>query len=299
MKKLKKLESTMQAYLFLLPAIIFLCFFLYRSVLTTIVFSFINFVNFRPGRYVGFANYVNMFKDIQFKNGIILTFEWAIMNALIPTFVGLMLALLMEFFTRRRWFTNISRTILFLPQMLSLVSVGLLWSLIYDPNVGPITDFLKALGFSTKFVAYSNQSTALFIAFIPVIWREAGFSMVVFSAALQGVSTDLIESSLIEGARKIDQIIYIMLPCIVKTITMMVSINLILGFKAFELLYVMTSGGPGMATKVVSIYAYQQGFDALRFDYSSVMITFILICVIVLNVFFNGITRRIEEKVGD
>jgi raffinose/stachyose/melibiose transport system permease protein len=298
MKRKNNALNTAQAYLFLLPAIVFMGVFLYRPMIESIRYSFMNFKNFLPNGYVGFSNYIYLFHDPQFRNGIILTFQWALLNALLPTVVGLVLALMLEFFTRSRRLAGISRTILFMPQMMSLVAVGLLWSLLYDTNIGVITGFMKVLGIPGKFFPYANTDIALYVAFIPVIWYGAGFSMVVFSAALQGISRDVIESSMVEGAKKLQQILYIFLPGIVKTITMLVTINLISGFKAFDLIYVLTGGGPGTVTEVASVYAYKKAFVSYRFDFSSATMTCLLLCVIVFILILNAISRRAEERFG-
>lgn len=297
MKK-TRLSDTYQAYLFLLPAAIILIAFLYYPVVKGIDYSFFSFKNFLPYKFIGLQNYRDALQDKIFWNSIYLTFKWVLMNAFIPTLVGLMLALLLEFFTKGQWFTGTARTVLFMPMMMSMVSVGLLWTLIYDPNLGLLNGLLHSLGYQGKFSAYGNLKTALYMTYIPVVWQSAGFSMVVFSAALQSVSKDMIESSMIEGANKIKQIIYIMIPGIIKTITMIVIVNMIAGFKAFDLLYVLTRGGPGMSTEITAVYAYKQAFFAFKFEYSSTMTVCLLICVIMFLIVFNFASGKIEKKFG-
>jgi raffinose/stachyose/melibiose transport system permease protein len=295
--KKDRIKYLSQAYLFLLPAAVLLIVFLYYPVVKGINYSFYSFKNFLPDKFVGLMNYSDAFHDQVFWNSIYLTFKWVFMNAFIPTFTGLLLALLLEYFTRK-WLTGISRTVLFMPMMMSMVSVGLLWTLIYDPNLGLLNGLLHILGYTGKFSAYGNLNMALYMTFIPVVWQSSGFSMVVFSAALQAVSKDMLESSMIEGANKLNQVRYIMIPSIIKTITMIVIVNMIAGFKAFDLLYVLTRGGPGMSTEITAVYAYKQAFFAFKFEYASTMTVCLLICVIFFLFAFNFVSGKIERRFG-
>lgn len=297
MKKQKKAD-TLQAYLFLLPMLLFLGYFLYRSVFATIGYSFTRFDNFQPAEFAGLANYRKLFADTQFWNSLRLTFIWSFLSAVFLTSFGLLLALLMEFFTKSARFMSVSRTILFMPEMMSLLAVGLLWSLIYDPSIGVITGIMRMLGFAGKFEAYANPDMAIYVAFIPILWRSTGFSMVIFSAALQGIPTDIIECSVVEGTSKLQRIVYIMLPNIIKTVTMVFSLNMISGFKAFDFLYALTGGGPGISTQVTSLYAYTQAYKVFKFDYAAAMLAVMLLCVAVLVILYNVLTGKLEKKIG-
>ncbi len=292
----KKVVSLIQAIIFMLPAAVLLIIFVYGPLVSSIGYSFTKFENFKPVDFVGLKNFRTAFEDKLFWNSIVLTFKWVILNTLLPTLVGLCLAILLEFFTKRRIFTNVSRTVLFMPMMMSLVSVGLLWALIYDSNIGIIPGVLKMLGYTGKFNVFAKANHALYVAFIPVIWQSAGFSMVIFSAAAQGISRDIIEASLVEGATKMQQVKYVMFPAMMNTIIMVMMINMISGFKAFDLLYTLTKGGPGSSTNITAIYSYNQAFASFRFDYSSAIMVLLLVCVIVFLLLFSLITKPIKKK---
>jgi ABC-type sugar transport system permease subunit len=290
--------ETLRAYVFMAPAAILMLVFLYFPLVTSLGYSFFSFDNFAPSKFIGLRNFHDAFHDKIFVNSILLTFKWVLLNAFVPTLAGLVLALLLELFTKARWLTNTARTIFFMPMMMSLVAVGLMWTLIYDPNIGIISGLLHNLGIKAKFVAYGNLETALYIAYIPVVWQSSGFAMVVFSAALQGIPREIIEASMVEGANKFKQMRFIMIPGIIKTITMIVIVNMIAGFKAFDMLYVLTRGGPGASTTITSVYAYVQAFFSFRFEYSSAMMAFLLACVIVFLFVFNSLSKLIERRFG-
>lgn len=294
----KKYIHYLQAILFMCPSIVILVLFVYKPLASSLGYAFVNFENFIPKEFVGFDNFRKIFGDKVFWNSLQLTFKWVLMNALLPTVLGLLFAVLLEFLTKRQILTEISRVMLFMPQMMSLVAVGLLWKLIYDPNIGMISGLAALLGFKGKLNILGNVNYALYYSFIPVIWQSAGFSMVIFSAALQGVSQDILEAAVTEGATKCQQIRFVMIPSIMNTILTVISINMITGFKAFDLLYTLTKGGPGTSTNISAIYSYTQAFQSYRFDYASAVMVMLLAAVIVMLVIFNLITKPIKKKYG-
>lgn len=292
----RKLSANILAIAFLLPSMVLLVMFVYGPLVSSFGYAFTKFENFAPIEFVGLKNFMNAFNTKQFWNALQLTFKWVALNTFLPTFFGMVLALLMEFFTKRRVFVGITRTILFIPMMMSLVAVGILWSLVFDPNIGIIGGVAKALGYPGKINMFADTSLAIVSAFIPIIWKDAGFSMVIFSAAAQGISKDVIEASVVEGASKMEQIRHIMLPSMMNTCITVLLINMISGFKAFDMLYALTRGGPGAATNVMAIYSYEQAFTSFKFDYSSAIMTVQFVCVVAFIVLFNLLTIPIKKK---
>jgi ABC-type sugar transport system permease subunit len=137
---------------------------------------------------------------------------------------------------------------------------------------------------------------ALMGAFLTTIWQTSGFAMVTFSAALQSVPDDIIEASMIDGANKFQQIRHISIPSIVGNITTIITINLINGFKAFDILYVLTGGGPGMATLTTSLYMYRQAFFAFKLDYASTMQVVLFICVMIFVLLVNFVLSKVNKR---
>jgi ABC-type sugar transport system permease subunit len=221
------------------------------------------------------------------------------MSAIVPGFVGLVLAVLLEFRTKNMILSGITRTILFMPMMMSGVAVGLLWSLIYNPSMGIINGLFTAIGVSSlanPINLLGNGSTALFAAFFTTVWQTSGLSMVTFSAALQSVPDDIIEAGMIDGANKFQQIRHISIPSIIGSITTIITVNLISGFKAFDILMVLTGGGPGTSTLSTSLYMYRQGFFALKFDYASTMQVVLFISVTIFVVIMNFLLNKVNER---
>jgi ABC-type sugar transport system permease subunit len=299
MKKKTIERYSFSSYLYLLPAAALMFVFVFLPLIQSVGYSFFRIRNMRPDKFVWLENYRILFEDGIFWNSIRITIQWAFMAAIVPGFVGLILALLLEFRTKNMILSGITRTVLFMPMMMSAVAVGLLWSLIYNPSMGIINAIMTRLGLSSlanPVNLLGNGTTALFAAFFTTVWQTSGLSMVTFSAALQNVSDDIIEASMIDGANKVQQIRHISIPSIVGSITTIITINLISGFKAFDILMVLTGGGPGTSTLSTSLYMYRQGFFALKFDYAAVMQVMLFICVSIFVVIFNFLLNKVNER---
>ncbi len=286
-------------YLYLAPALILLLAFMYAPMLVAVRYSLFTFKSFRPTTLVWLENYRSVLHDSFFWNSIFLTLKWVVMTAIVPGLFGLVLALLIDYSGAGRTLSGITRTILFMPMMMSLVAVGLLWTLIYNPMLGLVNALLKTVGLASTahpLDVFGSTRTALYFAFIPVVWQGSGFAMVIFSAALQGIPSEILEASVIDGANKITQIRRIVLPYIVRTITIIVTINMISGFKAFDLLKVLTEGGPASATELTSLYMYRQAFFSFDFGASSAIALLLFAIVLASVLLINAIVSRLNAR---
>ena len=295
-------ENVLTPYLYLLPALAMLLGYMYVPLLKSVQYSFFEFREFRPDTFVGLTNYIHVFQDGLFWNSVSLTLRWVVMTALLPSISGLILALLIEYSDTGRALAGVTRTVLFMPMMMSLVAVGLLWMLIFNPNLGLINALLNALSITDPghpVNLFGNTRYALFSAFIPVLWQGSGFAMVIFSAALQSLPLEIREASVIDGANKMRQIRSIVLPYIARTVIIVMTVNMIGGFKAFDLLKVLTAGGPASSTEITALYMYRIGFFSFRFGYSSAIavILFVFVCGSVLGFIrvTDALYRRYEH----
>ena len=273
--------------------------FVYYSILTGFGYSFSKFRDFAPAGFVGLQNYIDAFNNDDFINSIRSTLIWVLMTATIPTFAGLLLAILVYYQTQGRVVSGVARTILFMPMMMSAVAVGLLWSLIYNPLLGLLNQLLhliKAIPAGTYVGFLENPTTALYEAFVPMVWQSAGFSMVIFSAALQGIPVDIREAAVLDGASKLKEIRHIVIPFISPTIVSLVTVNMISGFKAFDLLNVLTHGGPADSTMIVSLYMYKQAFSAWKYGYSSAVAVVLFISILASVFLFSLIAKKLVAR---
>ena len=254
-------SSGISPYLYLAPALLFMIGIILYPMISSVVISFRKWNGLGPMTPVGLENYRRLlFADPDFRGSIVATFIWVLMSVTLLTITSMILALVVEFGVVRRRMIAVTRTVLFMPMTMSLVSVGVLWSLILNPLLGLLTKVLAVVGLISQNNPpdlLGTQSTALLAVFFPVIWQWSGFGMVVFSSAIQGIPEEIIEAAKIDGCGHWKQIRYIALPLLLPAVAILTTVNCIGGFKAFDILYVMTAGGPANASMVATIYMFR------------------------------------------
>jgi len=256
-------------YLYMLPALIIFVVFLVYPVFQSFLYSLLDWDGLKPGVYVGFANYELLFNDPAFWNSLKVTVFWVAMSGGILPLTALALALLVDFGVQSQTWAGIARTVLFIPMTISLVVVGLLFTLFYNPIQGVINNVVALFGLTSTLDLLGDSNTVLMSIFFVAVWQWSGFGMVIFTAALQSISGELYDAAKIDGAGKWQIIRHIALPLLVPTYLVILTLNIIGGFKAFDLIYVMTAGGPANASQTTSIFLYQQAFILHKFGYGS------------------------------
>lgn len=213
--------------------------------------------------------------------------------------VGVLLSVIVEYVVKSRKISGIMRTIYFMPMLMSMVAIGLLWQLIYNPSLGLLTsvlDKLHLIDIMNPPNLLGSKSTVLFSAFVPTIWQWSGFGMILTSAAMMNIPHELIEAAAIDGANKFNQFFRITLPLLMPTIFLGMTINMIGAFKGFDMLYTMTGGGPANYTTLTSIFIYKLSFTENKYGYACAVSIILIIMVIIFTIVFNSAGRRIDEK---
>jgi ABC-type sugar transport system permease subunit len=211
------------------------------------------------------------------------------------------LAVLIEYTTKARFMAGLYRTILFMPMMMSLVAVGLLWSLIFNPTMGLLNALLVKMHLMDPMAPMNllgKANTAIFAAFVPAVWQWSGFGMVITSAAMMNIPQELLEAAAVDGAGKTKQFFRIILPLLLPTIFTCAMLHLIGGFKAFDLIYTMTAGGPGDATMVSALYMFRQAFIDHKFGYATAIAAVLFLLIFIFTYVFNRINDKVRENVG-
>lgn len=291
--------SSRTHYLYLLPALILILVFVVYPVCDLLRLSFYKWNGLGSKTMIGIKNYVNVFKNKDFWMSLGLTFKWMIMSILILQTYGVILAIIVERVVRKRFLSNLFRTVFFMPMMMSWVAIGLLWSLIYNSNMGLITGVLKMLGLidpvnPPNFLG--NSSTALYAAFVAVIWQWGGFGMILTSGAMLRIPNELYEAASIDGANTFQQFMKITFPLLIPTIFLGMTINMIGAFKGFDMIQAMTGGGPANYTRLTSLYIYNLAFTQNKYGFASAVSVVLLITVVVFTIFFNKIGKIVDER---
>ena len=286
-------------YLYLLPVTILVLIFLAVPIGNLLHLSLFKWNGLSAKSYVGLKNYATVIKSKDFWTSMQLTFKWMLMSVVILQMYGVLLAVVVERIVKRRILANLFRTIFFMPMMMSWVAIGLLWSLIYNSNMGLITGFLNALKLinpANPPNLLGNSKTALYAAFVAVIWQWGGFGMILTSGAMLRIPNELYEAASIDGANQWKQFIHVTFPLLIPTVFLGMTINMIGAFKGFDMIYAMTGGGPANYTRLTSLYVYNLAFTQNKYGYACAVSVVLMATVILFTIFFNKIGRGIDER---
>jgi len=260
------------AWLFSAPALILLTIFLVVPFIMAIGLSFtdqrlIPNPNL-PTRFVGLRNYIRLLKDEAFLRGLVNNFYFVLVVVPIQTTLALFLAILVN---QKIKGVNLYRTIYFTPVVTTMVVVAIIWTFLYNPGKGLINAFIQAISFGQLGPYRWLQDTKLVFPSIMLlsIWQGAGFQMVIYLAGLQDIPGELYEAAEVDGANKIQQLLYVTLPQLRNTTIFVVLSTTILAFKLFTQVEVMTKGGPQNASMTTIVHLVHQGWGNLKVGYAS------------------------------
>jgi ABC-type sugar transport system permease subunit len=215
-----------------------------------------------------------------------------IVGTIAPMAIGLFLAMLL--WRQPRGFT-LFRTVYFLPQVLSSVVIAIVWGWIYNPIFGLLNEALDAVGLESLSRGWlGDPSVALYAVLAAAVWAEIGFVFVVFLAGLQNVSRDLLEAATIDGANAWQRFWDVTVPQLANVITVVGALMLIGGFNVFDIIFVMTGGGPNNATEVIGTYTYTEAFTQNRIGYAATLSLVMTVVSLVVSFVFIRLRERGE-----
>jgi alpha-glucoside transport system permease protein len=293
-----------QAMLFVAPAVLLLAGLVLYPLLYTIVLSFGN-TNSRlqVTRWVGFDNYKTLFTtDKQFLNldvfppsgALINNLKWVVLYTSLSLALGLLIAVL----AARVRYESYIKAIIFVPMAISATAVAIIWKFVYDPDpdIGSLNAVITASG-ADPIAWYGRADIVNYALIFAYVWASTGFAMVVLSAALKGISEEVIEAARTDGASEWDIFRRIQLPLLslpLAVVTVWLLINVI---KLFDIIYVMTGGGPGAASEVIAFTMYDETFQNGEGGYGAAVAVVMLLLIIPIMA-FNIRRFRSERVVG-
>jgi ABC-type sugar transport system permease subunit len=248
------------AYLFILPAYAFFLAFIAVPFFRALGISLTQWAGYDTPHYIGLRNFENLLDDRIFWIALRQTFKFTAATTILQTIIPLLVAVLINNNWRGSTFF---RTVLFIPVIISFVVSGLLWRMIYDANFGILNSFLKDIGLGQYAKAWlALPDTAMPAIVVVSLWQSLGFYMLIFFAGLQSIPTELYESASLDGANSAQKLLYITVPMLWPVTTVVIIVNVIGGIKVFDIIYIMTTGGPNHATEVLGTYLYVTAFGA-------------------------------------
>jgi len=284
-------QQARYAVLFVAPALLIYLVFMIYPFLNTIYLSFTNWDGITANKdWVGLSNYVRVFGEEAALKAFVNNIIWVILGTVAPVVLGLFEALLVWSGARG---SLLFRTLFFLPFVLPLVVVGIVWQWIYHPLFGIVNTVLDSFGLDWLSRGWlADPHTALYAVLIAAVWGQTGFCFLILHASLQNVDMSTVEAAMIDGANWFQRARSIVIPQIAPQITMVTAVTLIGGFAVFDIIYVMTGGGPGNASQVLATYTVKVAFQQNEAGYGSSLAMLITILSLVSAVAFVRLRER-------
>ena len=263
-----------------LPAFALFAVFVLYPVVLTVIASFQEFGLASERRvFVGFRNYAEMLGDPVFWRSLLNNVFILVGSVVVQVSLGTVIAAVLDRAVHR--FGGVFRTLIFAPMVMSMVAVSLLWSMIYHPVFGMGTRASDALGLPPSELGILGDPGVVMWAILGVAcWQYTGFVMVIVFAGMQAIPEDLYQAAKLDGANAVQSFLRITLPGVRNVIAVAVLLTAIGAFKVFDLIYVLTAGGPGNASEVLGTYIYSTGFTLERMGYASAIAVVLLLVAI-------------------
>lgn len=280
-------------YMFLAPAVVILVIALLYPIGYMIYASFLDWnpsQRIGEAEFVGARNYINLLSDESFRESMFVTLKFAAIVVSVEMVVGVGLALLLD---RNIRGMSVLRTLFILPMMIAPIVVGLMWRYMYHPTVGIFNRTLKSLGFE-PIPWLSDGSWAFASVIIADVWQWTPFIFILSLAALQSLPRSALEAARIDGATGWQQIIHIKLPLMMPVLIVTCLLRLIDAFKVLEVVLVLTNGGPGLSTEILSLRISRTASEFRELGEAAAMSNYLLILLLVLTLamfFYNKIAE--------
>ncbi|MRN52703.1 carbohydrate ABC transporter permease [Paenibacillus monticola] len=274
----------------LLPAMLIYALFVFVPVIWSAYYGFFNWSGIGASSFIGLDNYVEIVHDPIFwralKNNFI--FVGAAVLGQVP--LALILAILLS---KNNFLQRFLRSAIFLPMVLSTVVIGMIWQYIYHPQIGILNFFLDTLGLeSWKLQWLSDGKIAIFALIPPLIWSFVGLYLIIFMSALQNIPGEIHDAAQLDGATGLRKLASISLPMIWGTVQVALVLCISGSLKSFDLVYIMTKGGPAHATELLATYMYNSTFTSYRYGFGSAISTTIVLISLILIGSSQWITSR-------
>ncbi|MBW4083695.1 carbohydrate ABC transporter permease [Paenibacillus sp. S150] len=289
-RRLLHFKSYTAGTLFILPAFALFTVFIFIPLVYGLYMSFTDYggFNIKPD-FVGWDNYAKLLRDdyflISLKNNLIYTGLFVPITMVLALFSAIALNSVLHL---RKYL----RMAFYFPQITSMVSIAIVWGLLLNPLSGPVNQILKAVGISNPPEWLMSSKWALFAIILVAAWKSFGYYMIILLAGIQGIPEYLYESAKLDGAGKLQRFLYVTLPGLSPTLFMVLLLTIINSFQVFDLVSVMTDGGPGRSTNVLVFRIYQEAFIHYRMGYAAAMSSVLFLIILVISL----IQFRLEKK---
>ncbi|SFF98659.1 carbohydrate ABC transporter membrane protein 1, CUT1 family [Halobacillus alkaliphilus] len=241
--------------------------------------------------FIGMENYINAVQDMKFWDSAFHSFLLAFFSTL-SLIVYLAISMILASKIKG---ADLLRKIYLIPMLLSSVAIAQLWIKVFNPSNGILNKMLMGLGVENPPAWLANPDIVLYAIFIPILWQYAGFYILIYYAALKNIPESLIEAAKIDGATPLQIAYRIKLPLIAGVVKVTIVLAIVGSLKYFDLIYVMTGGGPNGASEVMASYMYKLAFSTNDFGYGSAIGFLLLVITLIVTVIVRKLTADKEE----
>jgi len=277
----------------IIPSFLYIVFFFIFPMVWLFVMAF-SFIDLKSWsfRFAGFNNFAMIIKDEEFVPSLIRTILYGAYVSIGGSVIGLLLALLAN---QKIKGIGVFRAFLVIPWCIPPIISGYLWLWIFDANFGFLNRLLYTLQLIKRYIIFVTRENALIMSSIPAIWVQSSFTSLICLSALQGIPIDIYEASEIDGATSFKRFLYITFPFIRPIWALAFIINFTIGFIMFDIIYVMTAGGPGTSTLLLSILLYREAFLKLRIETGAALACIQLVVMLILCTLYLLLLYRRRE----
>lgn len=290
----KALRNPITYVLFLLPALIlFLMFFIY-PIITAVYYSFTNWDGVSASiKYIGFKNYTKAFEDVAFWKSVANNGYFIIFSCFIQVPLIILFSLLIANVKRLRGFY---KTAVFMPSVMSTAVIGILWSFIYQPEIGIMNKLLGLFGVDPIYWL-STSPWAMWSILITNAWQWTGFYVVMVLAAILAIPKDLEEAASIDGATGIQRAFKITMPLIWPIVSVVIMLSIAGAMKAADIVLVMTKGGPYGSTDVMATYMIRYAITNFKYGFGNSVAVLIFIFTLIVTLLYQVLIARRNERI--
>ena len=284
--------------LFVLPAFLYMMVFVGYPIIRNIILSFqdVTAANLIRGtkNFVMFGNYAELFSDSVFRTSLKNTLVYTLMCLIVQFVIGFALAL---FFNKNFTVSKPVRGILLIPWMIPITVTALIFKLLFATDIGVVNYLLRSMHLISANIEWlTTPGTAMFALICANVWIGIPFNMILISTGLTTIPQELYESASIDGASRIQSFFKITLPLLKPTIESVLILGFIYTFKVYDLVWVMTGGGPVNSTHMLSTYSYKLSFDMFQYSKGSAVANVLLVILMIVGVFYLRATSDEEEN---
>lgn len=276
---------------FLLPALLFYVVFWISPVLMSFFYGLTNWSGMGEYDFVGLKNFKYLIKEGTLTNSMKNTIIYAVFVVAWGNLQALALAMILNMKLKAK---GVFRTVFYLPALFSTIVVAFLWSYVYAPYYGMISEVLKALGSTAVPNLLGTKATALLAVAFVETWKTSGTMTIIYLAGLQGIDEDIIEAARIDGCNAWQTTRRVRIPMLANTITINVMLGLIGGFKSFDYVFALTGGGPGSSSSTLMYSIYKMAFVEGQFGKAEALAAVAFVFILIISVIVLLFMKRKE-----